>query len=280
MNKIFYLLVICILALFSCKQHTNKDAIAQVFDYVLTQEDISSQIDNSLSKEDSITQAENLIENWVKQKMLIAQAERNLPDSLKEFTKKLEEEKNNLLIYTYEKEYITQKMDTSISESKLLEYHQLHKESFHLNDYILQYSVVQASIENSKISKRKLNQMMQKLPKEKSELLKYCGETGAVFKSDSNWTYFEDFLKQVPFEVYNIQSFLKKQKFAEVESDNFRYFVFIHDYELKDTEAPLSLVREKVKNLILNQRKQQMLKDLRENLYTKAVKENHIIYYK
>lgn len=270
--------LICIL--FSCAEKKDHDALVQVYDYVLTKDELSDQIDNTLTPEDSTILAENLIENWVKQKMLVAQAERNLPDSLKEFTKKLEEEKNNLLIYTYEKEYISQKMDTSISESELLEFYQEHSSSFMLSDYILQYSVIQSPSENEEISKWQVRDLMKNLPKEKEEALQYCTEVGAVLKSDTNWIYFKEFLNQVPLEVYNTQSFLKKQKFAEIESDNFRYFVFIHDYKLKDSQAPLSLMRDNIKNLILNHRKQKTLKELRKNLYSKAVKENHIRYFK
>ena len=279
MNKAGFLASLLIL-LFSCSDQQSHNSIVQVYDHVLTQKELSDQIDDSLSPEDSIIQVENLIENWVKQKMLLSQAERNLPDSLKEFTKKLEEEKNNLLVYAYEKEYISQKLDTNISLKEIEEYYELNKNSFVLSDYILQYSVVQVPIENAEISKRDVNAYMQKLPDEKDELLLYCSEVGAVLKSDTNWTYFEEFLKRIPIEVYNIQSFLKKQKFAELESDNFRYFVFIHDYQLKDSHAPLSIMKEKIKNLILNQRKQQTLKELRKNLYAKAVEENHIRYFK
>ncbi len=279
MSKHWLTLVVLVL-FFSCTEKNSRDAIVQVYDYVLTQKEISDQIDNSLSPEDSLVQAENLIQNWVKQKMLLSQAERNLPDSLKEFTKRLEEEKNNLLVYTYEKEYISQKLDTNISDSEIKKYYSSHKNSFILSDYILQYSFVQVSADNENISKNMIYNFMKKLPSEKSELLQYCSEMGAVLKSDTSWTFFEDFLKQVPIEVYNIQSFLKKQKFAELESDNFRYYVFIHDYELKDSQAPLNVMREKVKNIILNQRKQQTLKELRKNLYSKAVQENHIRYYK
>ena len=80
-------------------------------------------------------------------------------------------------------------------------------------------------------------------------------------------------------EVYNNESFLKNQKFIDFESENFRYFVYISEYKLKDEPAPLNVVIEKIKTLILNRRKQSALKKLKIDLYQKAVRENKIKYF-
>ncbi len=264
----------------SCSKAPENNALVSVFDRSLTKDELYSQIDNDLSEEDSTKVAQGIIENWVKNTMLIAQAERNLPDSLKDFTRELEAEKNSLLIYTYENQYINQKLDTLVTNTEINEYYLKNKASFILSDYIVQYAMIQVSSSNSAVETAEVKRLLSNATAEPEKLLAYCSDIGAAYVNDTNkWWYLEEFLETVPFEVYNNESFLKKQKFSSFDTDNFRYFVYLIDYKLKNAEAPLELVSEKIKTLILNRRKQATLKKLRTDLYQNAVRENQIKYF-
>ncbi|MFK7756992.1 MAG: hypothetical protein AB8B53_08695 [Flavobacteriales bacterium] len=279
-NRIAFIACLIILTLASCESKPKGEAVVQVFDRTLLEEELYAQIDDNLSREDSATVAKGIIENWVKTTMLIAQAERNLPDSLKDFSKELEAEKNSLLIYTYENQYIGEKLDTIVSQAEIDSYYAENKSSFVLSDYILQYAMVQASISNEAIQTADVKRLLAKAITEPDELLSYCSDIGAAYVNDTNkWWYLEEFLETVPVEVYNNESFLKKQKFTSFETENFKYFVYLIDYKLKNAEAPLELVSDKIKTLILNRRKLATLKKLKADLYQKAVRDNHIKYY-
>ena len=284
MNKIgICTFIFSALLLSKCSQRNEQtDVLAQVFDEVLLKSELYGQIDDDLSKEDSLTLSQGIIEAWVKNKMLVAQAERNLPDSLKDFTKELELEKNNLLIYTYENEYIKQNLDTVVSELEISDYYSTNKNSFILSEYILRYNLLKIASSAQNINSRQIKKLLSSSAEDIQELKSYSSEMGATFhfSSDSSeWYYLREFLEVVPFEVYNNESFLKNQKFIDFESENFRYFVYISEYKLKDEVAPENVVSEKIKTLILNRRKQVTLKELKANLYQKAVRENKIKYF-
>lgn len=277
-----YLLLIVLLLLFSCKEEPKPNAVAQVFQEVLTKKEVYDQVDDNLSPDDSTIMAQSIIENWVKQKMLVEQANRNLPDSLKDFTKELELEKNNLLIFTYENAYVGEKLDTLVTQPEIEEYYIQNSKSFTLSDYILRFNFVKIASSAENFEKRTIKELLSS-PEDKLEELKdYCSDIGATFSysSDSTeWFYLKEFLDIIPVEVYNNETFLKKQKFIDFESQNFRYFVYIHEYKLKDEVAPLNVVEKKIKTLILNRRKQLILKELKADLFQKAVRENQIKYF-
>lgn len=282
MTKLVFGLFLASLFLYSCEnKEKNNDVLVQVFDEVLTKSELYQQLDDGLSEEDSTSLAQGIIETWVKNKMLVAQAERNLTDSLKDFTKELEQEKNNLLIYTYENEFIKQNLDTAIRATEINEYYNSNKNSFILSDYILRYNLLKIASSAENVDKSKIKQLISSPLTEINDLKSFSSEIGATFhfSSDSTeWWYLREFLDVVPVEVYNNESFLIKQKFIDFESENFRYFVYISEYKLKDETAPVDVVTEKIKTLILNRRKQVALKQLRADLYQKAVRENKIKY--
>jgi len=283
MTKLAIGLLFITFFLFSCENKGGNDEIlVQVFDEVLTKSELYQQLDDALTEEDSTRLAQGILETWVKNKMLVAQAERNLTDSLKDFTKELEQEKNNLLIYAYQNEFIKQNLDTAISQSEIVEYYNSNKNSFILSDYILRYNFLKIASSAENLDKYKIKKLLSSPLTEINHLKSYSSEIGATFhfSSDSTeWWYLREFLDIVPVEVYNNESFLKNQKFIDFESENFRYFVYISEYKLKDEPAPLNVVIEKIKTLILNRRKQSALKQLKIDLYQKAVRENKIKYF-
>ncbi len=283
MNKKHLCLVLFFIVLlfsFCGENEVPKTTVVRVFDQELSLQEVANQIDDDLNLEDSAIMATGIIENWVKTKMLISQAERNLPDSLKDFTRELEAEKNSLLIYTYENEYIKEKLDTLISDQEILEYYESNKASFILSDYILRYRLIKVPSSFKNIDIRKVKSLLSSSEDITDEIRDFCSEIGATYSIDSaHWWYLEEFLENVPIEVYNNESFLKKQKFTDFESENFRYFVYIPEYKLKDEEAPLDVVSQKIKTLILNRRKQATIKKLRSDLYQQAIRENQIKYF-
>ena len=91
--------------------------MARVFDKYLYKADVAGVIPNGSSKQDSITLAKNYIQNWIKQQVILHKAETNLDEEKKDVEKKLEEYRNSLITYIYEKELIRQKLDTVVSDN-------------------------------------------------------------------------------------------------------------------------------------------------------------------
>ena len=105
----------------------------------------------------------------------------------------------------------------------------------------------------------------------------FCVENGInYFIDEEQWLYFGDLIQEVPLQVYNVERFLKKNKSLTFIEDQKRYFLQIADYKLKDSVSPLSLQKEKIRNIILNRRKLDLLSKMRDDLYQEAVSKNRI----
>ena len=96
------------------------------------------------------------------------------------------------------------------------------------------------------------------------------------FLDEDQWIFLEDLRQQVPLEIYNTERFLKKNKTVEVQRGNQVIFLRIRDFKLKDSVSPFSLQKAKIRSMILNRRKSELLSTLRADVYRQALKENQI----
>ena len=84
----------------------------------------------------------------------------------------------------------------------------------------------------------------------------------------------DDLLSIVPLKVYDAESFLKKNRFVKFEIDNLVYMVRFEDYLMEESDSPIEMERENIKNIILLKREKSLLSQLNNDLYEKARKEN------
>ena len=87
MEKKLIILTTIITLLFGCNNsgNTEQEPVAQVFDKVLTQQEIHSVIPENVTGNDSIQFIANYINNWIKEQIIIHQAELNLKEEEKSF---------------------------------------------------------------------------------------------------------------------------------------------------------------------------------------------------
>lgn len=267
--------VIALLAACSPPKQEPK-SVARAYDMSLSWDELMSAIPDNVSSEDSIRIAQSYINNWLREKVVLRQAELNLTDESKDFTRQLEDYRKSLLIYAFESQLVEQKLDTSLSETEIEAYYRNNQDNFQLKDYIVQARF--CILENEP---PKLNRFKKLFYSEDSldipELEEYCVENGArYFLEESQWLYFDELLKQVPMQVFDRESFLKKNKNISFEKDNKLFFLILKDYKLKDSVSPLSLERDNIRSILLNKRKLELLSNMRNDLFNEAIRKKEI----
>ncbi|MGB0423222.1 MAG: hypothetical protein ACPGED_02815 [Flavobacteriales bacterium] len=255
--------------------NNKSNAIARAYDQVLTQEELSEVIPNG-TLEDSVIMADRYITSWLKEQAVLHQAKVNLPAEKIQFERELEDFRKSLITYAYEKQFIEERLDTLIDPEEVVEYYQVNKSIFRLKDYIVKtkYCILDSSVTKLKKFEKLFNSDD---PESLVGLEQYCVDQGFKYYLEvEEWKYFEDLLREVPLEVYNIEGFLKKNKTVSFERDNQRYYVAILEYEFQNGYSPIELVEDQIKDLILNRRKQEVLSDMRDDLYRSAIAKKEI----
>lgn len=274
------ILTILLAAPFGCQPVSDtNDAVACVNDVCLSWQELSEVIPDNTSPEDSMLLANNYVQNWIKEEVIMSYALNNLTEDQMNFDQQIENYRKSLLTFAFENQIVRQHLDTVVSHREIEEYYNSNLGNFQLKDFItrVKFCIVDTTFEVTKDFEKLF---YSDVPEDLVEFEKFCVENGInYFIDDEQWFYFGDLIQEVPLQVYNVERFLKKNKRLSFVEEGRRYFLQIVDYKLKDSVSPLSLQKEKIRNIILNSRKLDLLSKMRDDLYQEALRKNSIETY-
>ena len=93
------------------------------------------------------------------------------------------------------------------------------------------------------------------------------------------WMRLDDLTNIIPIEIFNAESFLKKNKFVCFDMNEFTYMVRFEKYLLEETTSPVEMVSGNIRSIILAHRKQAMLDQMKTAIYEKAKRERAFEVY-
>ena len=256
----------------SCTSKKGEIKLARVSDKYLYLSDISNIFSAGMNPKDSLLLINNYIENWVKQEAIYKEAENKLSSKEKDFTKQIEDYRNSLVIYNYEKKLI-ENVDTMVSTDEIEKYYNSNSDNFQLKDNIVK--VYYVKVPKSAGDTRKIKDWMNN--NSKKELEDYCKKNATNYYLDEeSWLLFEDILKEIPIKTYNQEDYLKNNKYIEFKDKDNNYFIRINDFKIKESQSPISFEINNIKKIIINLRKNKIIKDFESEIYKKAMTNNEV----
>ncbi len=275
-NLLIFISFTFVILLSSCKTNTNSADVelARVYDHYLFLDDLEQAIPQNIYGKDSLLFVQEYINNWIINELVIAQAENNLAEEKKDFKKELEEYRNSLLVYNYERMLVNQKLDTLVSEIEIKEFYEKRKSEFPLpNSYI---RFIYGEISNNSNNLKKIRKFFYGNKEGRYDSLINCFEVCSdKSQYDSTlWIAESDAKKILPSGM----SFTKKGKFT-LPVDNSVFFVEIFEYRKKGDFSPIELIRDQIKQVVLNKRRAEIIQNMRNDIKLKAKNTNVIEVY-
>ena len=179
--------------------------------------------------------------------------------------------RSSLLIYAYQQELINQNFDTSVTAKEISDYYNQYRVEFKLvkNIFMGRYIVVDKSAPKSKNLKKWYKSYK---PDDIVSLTDYCHQFAKEYNlADSSWQYFSSINNKLPKFITEEEYFLENTKGVWFEDKQYRYYIYIKNYQIKGSISPLPLEREKIRNVLLNKNKIQYLTQLEDELYQNAL---------
>lgn len=253
--------------------------LARVNDEYLYESDIEGLVPVKTFPHDSIVLVRNYIDNWVKTQLMLKQARKNLVIQQLDLDKQLEDYRNSLIIYHYETELIRQQLDTLVSEDEILKYYKDHKGDFELKENIakLYYVIIDNESEQEDI----IDSIYQLPDSVLFDSLEVYGRTYArsFFLDTATWLNFNDLLDIIPIETYNQELFLKGNRQISITDEDYTYLLTFVDFRIKDDTSPLDFEYANIRKIIINKRKMNLIKQVRKDIYEKAVQKDDFEIY-
>jgi len=253
--------------------------VARVFDDYLYKSDLKGIVPDGFSKEDSLAILKDYINNWITQKLIINYAEKKLSSDELDFTKQLDEYKNSLIIYQYQRILISQKIDTNVTNGEIENYYKRNINNFQLKENIVKVSYVKLSKKTPTAQVK--TYMKSDNPNDRKKLEEFCLRNAQNFLiDDDTWIKFNDILKEIPIQTYNQEEYLKNNRLIEISDSLNNYVLFIKGFMIKEGVSPLSFEKDNIKQIIINKRKLKLIDELNANLYKEGLKNNDFEIFK
>ncbi len=264
------------MSFFSCEFNAEQEdpdnpVIAEVFNQRLTAEDLKPLLQTEVSVEDSTLYARSLIEKWVREAILMHEAERNIPADL-DIQKMVNDYRSSLILMTYRQQLVEENLDTSVTQAQLEAYYEDQKTQFKLSEHILSGIFL-------KIKKDSPNfERLDKLWKDKKyhELSEEDDNLFEVKLTDPyQWYTWKDLNALFPKSFWNYND-LKSKDAKSKSSGNFKYYIKVSAYEDKNEIAPLSYIKDQAAKVILHKRQTELFDNLMQELYDKYSNNNNV----
>jgi|SRR5690554_303536 len=274
MKKLLFF--IASLSIMSCEffqQKNVEDAVARAGDSYLYKADIDALLSEHLSKEDSTLLVNNFIDRWATRQLLMEKAKINLSEEKQRaYEELIENYKLELYTKGYKDIIATRELDSVISDIELKEFYEENKNSFLLNEELIQLRYIHVGTDNTSISKIKehLNRFNEE---DQEELTKKIIQFKTHSLNDSVWVQAVNVLNAIPIITHeNFDELLKKSNFIELEDSLGVYLIHIKDVLLRNEVAPLEHVKPTIIQIILNGRKLETIKKIEKDIIEDAIK--------
>ncbi|NRD21410.1 peptidyl-prolyl cis-trans isomerase [Winogradskyella eckloniae] len=270
--------------LISCNFFKNSDdlePIARVNESYLYKSDIKTVVPEGASKEDSTLLVNAYINKWARQLLLMDGALVNLSEEKQNgFSKLVEQYKIDLFTKAYLEGLVIKNIDTVVQANESQLFYEANKESFKLNDNLIQFRYISLPLNPVDLDTIK-NRFKRFKPKDK----RYLDSISVQFKSyalnDSLWVKLNHVAEKIPIiNESNKNQLLKKSNYLQLKDSINLYLMQVNDVRLQNDYAPLDYVNSSIKKIVINKRKLELIKQLENDITKDAIKNNQFQIYK
>lgn len=272
--KLFYFSWVLLLMISSCfdqSQNIQPDqiAIVELGNKKLFASDLEKIIHPELSTLDSIAIANAFIDQWIREQLLSIEARKHVSTNFG-IEEMVDDYRQKLIKNIFESQIVHQRLDTLVSAAQLNAYYASVKDQHLLTEPLTKvlYAKIPKKLKNS-------DELSKALTKNDISTAIKIIEAVAIDKitTPTKWYEWSEILL---FHKDFDTSKAKQLSLQEKTDQEFKYFLKVIEFVDEKQAAPLSYITSQLKMVIVHQRQQRILDELKQELYEKALETNLI----
>jgi len=271
--KPIYLIILLLVC--SCDLPTNEksNAVARVGEDFLFISDLENQMKPNGS--DSIQITTRTINEWAEELLYLKKAEINLSSREK---KRLEElvstYRNDLYVKTYKDKAIQYQLDSIVEKEEIESYFEQNKLNFKTNKDLMRGRYVRVRNENYNL--RSIRKSFRRFNEDDKVFLDSIALQFTTYSlNDSIWVQASQFFNRLPsISERRYKNFLKNDTFFELQDSLEVYLVVVEEVVLRNDLAPLDYVAPTLKQILINRRKLELMRQLDREIIEEGLRQN------
>ncbi|MGO4911053.1 peptidyl-prolyl cis-trans isomerase [Leeuwenhoekiella sp. W20_SRS_FM14] len=254
--------------------------VARVGDSYLYTEDIANLVTAEMTQEDSALVVSSFINRWATQKLLMNGAQRNiLAEEQERLNNLVNQYRSELYAQAYKDALVERNLDSTITDAEAKNFYKENKSNFKLNEELLKLRYIKMADTDYNIEEIK-----KRFTRFNKEDKKYLDSISVQFKAqylnDSTWIRRDKVIAIIPpVSVENSDQLLNKTEFLQLRDSLGLYLIAVKDKLNRNADAPLEYVLPTVKQILLNRRKLEFIKQLEKDITKDAIKNKEFELY-
>jgi hypothetical protein len=278
---ILFLLALTVGSCSYFKEEEKPEAVARVDKEYLDASELKGIVPPGTSKEDSIAIVKSYIDRWASQKLLYNAAQVNLSkEKQAEYAKLIRQYEIDLYTGAYLEEVVKRSVDTVVTKQELAAYYNANKDNFKTTGALVRLKYVRLDKEHPKFSLVK----SRFLSGNKKDL-KALNDMAIQFKSyafnDSTWVDMNQVYTKLPFITpENRDKYISSSMSYQYPDSTDVYIVKVVKVLERNQVSPFEYIKPTLQQLIINNRKLELIKKFQKEITDDAIKNNEYEIYK
>ena len=251
--------------------------LAEVYDRQLYFSELDGMIPRGIKAEDSTLIVRAYVERWVRDAVLMHEAERSVPDDLN-LDQLVADYRASLIRHNYEQLLVETLSDTSVLEAAIRDYYTDNLIQFELEVPIIKGRLLK--LPNDAPDMHRLDAWWQNGADATDAGFRRYAQRYAVvaFLDRSEWLKGDKVVTTLPPGTLSLEQ-LQRGTRLDRSDEEFRYLLAVDEVVPAQRTAPYDYVRDQVRTMLLHQRRSKLLEARKEDMYQRALRQNDVQIY-
>ncbi len=260
----------------------SDNTVAKVGRKELKINEIMEAMPANVKGDDSVSFVKLYVDKWLVRQLKVEEADDLFSGSEEDIDRMVEEYRHSLLMRKVDQYYVEQQMSPDFTDKDIADYYNTHKADFILDRTLVKGRVLRfdASYRQSKALMKQMRDAAtsQSAAKTLSEI---CEKNGfELVDKRSEWVGFNDFLTYLPTaQSQDNEHLLDKTGIQQMDVGGKRYYFDFTSVCRKGNVAPLEVVADNIRRILITQRRSEIIKSHEEQIVSEAMASGHARIY-
>jgi len=228
--------------------------LAKVNKTYLYSDELLGLLPSGQSEQDSIAMLSAYVEAWIEQQLILQDAGRILTAGEKDFSRKIREYRNALMVFEWERKILEKNLDTLVTEQEMMLYYEANS-----HEFVLQRDIVRVLYVKLNANSKKINDASQLIRQEQFDANaaeQFCRNYAVNYFLDvKSWLFVDDIQKEIPLSIQQKQEMSTGNAYIEIKDEEYIYMLKVLEVRLKGSVSPFALEENTIRDVILQKRK-------------------------